>query len=87
MFATSAADIGEIGVISGAPDHTFKRKVVVVVFEVHGDTRPTSLISIISSQVGIFAPSRTPSQQGLSKTIEGPGKGPAWKIEFETMAK
>lgn len=62
-FATSAADIGEIGVISGAPDHTFKRK------------------------VGIFAPSRTPSQQGLSKTIEGPGKGPAWKIEFETMAK
>lgn len=86
MFATSAADIGEIGVISGAPDHTFKRKVVVVVFEVYGDTLPTSLTNI-SSQVGIFAPSRTPSQQGLSQTIEGPGKGPAWKIEFETMAK
>lgn len=64
FFATqSAAEIGEIGVISGAPDGVFKRR------------------------VGIFAPSRTPSQQGLSKTVEGPGKGPAWKIEFETMAK
>lgn len=62
-YATSAADIGEIGIISGAPDYIFKRK------------------------VGIFAPSRTPSQQGQSKTVEGPGKGPAWKIEFETMAK
>ena len=35
MFATSAADIGEIGVISGAPDHTFKRKVVIVVLGLH----------------------------------------------------
>lgn len=28
QFATAAADIGEIGIISGAPDDTFKRKVV-----------------------------------------------------------
>ena len=26
-FATAAADIGEIGIISGAPSNTFKRKV------------------------------------------------------------
>ena len=30
QFATAAADIGEIGIISGAPDHTFKRKVVAL---------------------------------------------------------
>ena len=28
-YATSAADIGEIGIISGAPDYIFKRKVPV----------------------------------------------------------
>ena len=86
-FATDASDIGEIGVISGAPDYTFKRKVLLRLLCVVLAISSASCYAYPASQVGIFAPSRTPSQQGLSKTIEGPGKGPAWKIEFETMAK
>jgi hypothetical protein len=38
-------------------------------------------------QVVVFAPARTPSQQGMSQTASPMGKGGAWRIEFETKPK
>lgn len=38
-------------------------------------------------QAYIFAPARTASQQGQSKTATLKAKGPAWKIEFEVQEK
>lgn len=38
-------------------------------------------------QAYIYAPARTASQQGQSKTATLKAKGPAWKIEFEVQEK
>ena len=38
-------------------------------------------------QVVIYAPSRTASQQGSSRTAGPLGKGPGWKIAFQNMQK
>ena len=38
-------------------------------------------------QVVIYAPARTPSQQGMSNTATPLGKGGAWRVEFETKPK
>jgi hypothetical protein len=38
-------------------------------------------------QVIIYAPARTPSQQGMSNTPTPQGKGGAWRVEFETKPK
>ncbi len=44
-------------------------------------------VSPSSLQVVIYAPARTPSQQGMSNTATSLGKGGAWRIEFETKPK
>ena len=46
-----------------------------------------ALLSLSPSQVVIYAPARTPSQQGMSNTATSLGKGGAWRIEFETKPK
>jgi hypothetical protein len=38
-------------------------------------------------QVLIYAPARTAGQQGKSQTIDAAGKGPGWKLIFETQQK
>lgn len=38
-------------------------------------------------QAYIYAPARTASQQGQSKTATLKSKGPAWKIDFEVQQK
>eukprot|EP00891_Asterochloris_glomerata_P006193 jgi/Astpho2/6193/Aster-x1353 len=42
---------------------------------------------ILRRQVVIYAPSRTASQQGSSRTAGPLGKGPGWKIAFQNMQK
>lgn len=39
------------------------------------------------AQVLIYAPARTAGQQGKSSTIDGAGKGPGWKLIFQTQQK
>ncbi|KAK9814190.1 hypothetical protein WJX72_001977 [[Myrmecia] bisecta] len=43
--------------------------------------------NIYKRKVLIYAPARTACQQGQSKTTEPQGKGPGWKIEFDTQEK
>ena len=38
-------------------------------------------------QVKIFVPVKNPEQSGLSKAIDGPGKGPLWRIEIDNRQK
>jgi hypothetical protein len=47
---------------------------------------PPCALSILHQAV-IYAPARTPSQQGMSNTATSLGKGGAWRIEFETKPK
>lgn len=38
-------------------------------------------------QVLIYAPARTAGQQGKASTIDKAGKGPGWKLLFQTQQK
>lgn len=42
---------------------------------------------VYTRKVKIFVPVRNPEQSGLSKAIDGPGKGPLWRMEIDNRQK
>ena len=38
-------------------------------------------------QVKIFVPVKNPEQSGLAKAIDGPGRGPLWRMEIDNRQK
>ena len=47
----------------------------------------SGLMSVSTEQVKIFTPVKNPEQSGLSKAIDGPGKGPLWRMEIDNRQK
>ncbi|KAK9837992.1 hypothetical protein WJX74_009181 [Apatococcus lobatus] len=42
---------------------------------------------VYTRKVKIFVPVKNPEQSGLSKAIDGPGKGPLWRLEIDNRQK
>ena len=53
----------------------------------HGPCMSELHIMVWLVQVKIFVPVRNPEQSGLSKAIDGPGKGPLWRMEIDNRQK